>query len=232
MIGLDLVIAMPISWMPLVSDYSRFSNRTAPAFWNTWLGYFLISSWMYVLGLTATLVAGAGDPGSLILQLMGGVGLAVPALIIVAFSTITTGFPDVFSAACSTMNISQKFSSKTILWAAGIISILVALVFPMEQYENFLFLIGAMFVPLFGVVLTDYFFIRNRQINTDHLYRAQGPYWYAKGFNGVALICWALGFFVYELIALTKYPIGGSMPSLLAAGVCYYLLTRWRRKKR
>lgn len=231
MIGLDLVIAMPISWMPLVADYSRFSKKTGPAFWNTWLGYFLISSWMYVLGLTATLVAGAGDPGSLILQLMGGVGLAVPALIIVAFSTITTGFPDVYSAACSTMNISQKFSSKTILWAAGIVSILVALVFPMEQYENFLFLIGAMFVPLFGVVLTDYFFIRNRQINTENLYRAQGPYWYTKGFNGVALICWALGFFVYELIALTKYSIGGSMPSLLVAGVCYYFIMRWRGSK-
>ena len=231
MIGLDLVIAMPISWMPLVSDYSRFSKRTAPAFWNTWLGYFLISSWMYVLGLTATMVAGDGDPGSLILQLMGGVGLAVPALIMVVFSTITTGFPDVYSATCSTMNISQKFSSKTILWAAGIISILVALVFPMEQYENFLFLIGAMFVPLFGVVLTDYFFIQNRQINVKNLYRSQGPYWYANGFNGVALICWAVGFLVYELIALTKYPIGGSLPSLLTAGIFYYFITRWRRKK-
>ena len=231
MIGLDLVIAMPISWMPLVSDYSRFSKRTAPAFWNTWLGYFLISSWMYVLGLTATMVAGAGDPGSLILQLMGGVGLAVPALIMVVFSTITTGFPDVYSATCSTMNISQKFSSKTILWAAGIISILVALVFPMEQYENFLFLIGAMFVPLFGVVLTDYFFIQNRQINVKNLYRSQGPYWYANGFNGVALICWAIGFLVYELIALTKYPIGGSLPSLLTAGIFYYFITRWRRRK-
>jgi NCS1 family nucleobase:cation symporter-1 len=231
MIGLDLVIAMPISWMPLVADYSRFSKKTVPAFWNTWLGYFLISSWMYVLGLTATLVAGAADPGALILQLMGGLGLAVPALLMVVFSTITTGFPDVYSATCSAMNISQKFSSRTILWVAGIISILVALVFPMEQYENFLFLIGAMFVPLFGVVLTDYFLIRNRQISVENLYRPQGAYWYANGFNGVALICWAVGFFVYELIALTKCPIGGSMPSLLAAGIFYYFITRWRSKK-
>jgi NCS1 family nucleobase:cation symporter-1 len=229
MIGLDLVIAMPISWMPLVADYSRFSKKTGPAFWNTWLGYFLISSWMYVLGLTATLVAGAADPGALILQLMGGLGLAVPALLMVVFSTITTGFPDVYSATCSAMNISQKFSSRTILWVAGIISILVALVFPMEQYENFLFLIGAMFVPLFGVVLTDYFLIRKRQISVENLYRPQGAYWYANGFNGVALICWAVGFFVYELIALTKYPIGGSMPSLLAAGIFYYFITRWKR---
>jgi putative hydroxymethylpyrimidine transporter CytX len=231
MIGLDLVIAMPISWMPLVADYSRFSRRTAPAFWNTWLGYFLISSWMYLLGLTATLVAGASDPGALILQLMGKIGLAVPALIMVVFSTITTGFPDVYSAACSTMNISQRFSSKTVLWTAGIVSILVALVFPMEQYENFLFLIGAMFVPLFGVVLTDYFYIRNRQLDIDDLYRRGGKYWYTKGFNAIALICWAVGFIVYELIALMKYPIGGSMTSLLVAGLCYYFITRFKEKR-
>jgi putative hydroxymethylpyrimidine transporter CytX len=231
MIGLDLVIAMPISWMPLVADYARFSKRTAPAFWNTWLGYFLISSWMYLLGLTATLVAGASDPGTLILQLMGQIGLAVPALIMVVFSTITTGFPDVYSAACSTMNISQRFSSKTVLWTAGIVSILVALVFPMEQYENFLFLIGAMFVPLFGVVLTDYFFIRNRLLDMDDLYRPGGKYWYTRGFNGIALICWAIGFLVYELIAITKSPLGGSMPSLLAAGLCYYFITRWKEKR-
>lgn len=231
MIGLDLVIAMPISWMPLVADYSRFSRRTTPAFWNTWLGYFLISSWMYVLGLTATLVAGASDPGTLILQLMGKIGLAVPALIMVVFSTITTGFPDVYSAACSTMNISQRFSSKTVLWTAGIVSILVALVFPMEHYENFLFLIGAMFVPLFGVVLTDYFYIRKRQLDINDLYRPGGNYWYTKGFNVIALICWAIGFIVYELIALMKYPIGGSMPSLLVAGLCYYFITRWKEKR-
>jgi putative hydroxymethylpyrimidine transporter CytX len=231
MIGLDLVIAMPISWMPLVADYSRFSRRTAPAFWNTWMGYFLISSWMYALGLTATLVAGASDPGALILQLMGKIGFAVPALVMVVFSTITTGFPDVYSAACSTLNISQRFSSKSIVWVAGIISILIALVFPMEQYENFLLLIGAMFVPLFGVALTDYFFIRDRRISTENLYRPQGDYWYAKGFNVIALICWAIGFFIYELIALMKYPIGGSLPSLFAAGLCYYFITRWREKR-
>ena len=228
MIGLDLVIAMPISWMPLVADYSRFSRNTAPAFWNTWLGYFLISSWMYALGLTATLVAGAGDPGTLILQLTGKIGFAVPALAMVIFSTITTGFPDVYSAACSTLNISQRFSSRNIVWAAGIISILVALVFPMEQYENFLFLIGAMFVPLFGVVLTDYFFIRNRRLSTENLYRRHGPYWYSGGFNGIALACWAVGFLVYELITFMKYSIGGSIPSLFVAGVCYYLITRWK----
>lgn len=229
MIGLDLVIAMPISWMPLVSDYSRFSKKTVPAFWNTWWGYFLISSWMYVLGLMATLVTGETDPGALILQIMGRIGLAIPALILVVFSTITSDFPDVYSATCSILNISRKISAKTLMWIVGILSILVALVFPMEQYENFLFFIGAMFVPLFGVVLTDYFLIRKRQLNTEEIYKKDGEYWFSNGFNVAAIVSWAIGFIVYEFIAVMKYAIGGSLPSLIAAGLVYFLVTQLRK---
>jgi len=228
MVGLDLVIAMPISWMPLVADYARFSRHSVATFWNTWWGYFIVSSWMYLLGLMATLVTGETDPGALILKLMGSVGLAIPALVMVVFSTITSDFPDVYSATCSVLNISQKVKSQTIMWIAGILSILVALVFPMEQYENFLFLIGAMFMPLFGVVLTDYFIIRRRKLNIEALYAVGGRYWYKNGFNPVALISWAIGFGLYKFIELMKLPIGSSMPSMLAAGLVYYLVTRFK----
>jgi NCS1 family nucleobase:cation symporter-1 len=231
MIGLDLVIAMPISWMPLVSDYSRFSKKAAPAFWSTWWGYFLISSWMYILGLMATLVTGETDPGALILQIMGRIGLAIPALILVVFSTITSDFPDIYSATCSMLNISRRISARTIMWIAGILSILVALVFPMEQYENFLFFIGAMFVPLFGVVLTDYFLIRARKLNREEIYKEAGEYWYFKGFNLTAIISWAIGFVIYEIIAIMKYSLGGSLPSLVVAGVVYCVITQLRVQK-
>ncbi len=228
MIGLDLVIAMPISWMPLVADYSRFARGTRPAFWYTWWGYFLVSSWMYVLGLQVALTTGAADPGQLILQTMGGLGLAVPALIMVVLSTITSDFPDVYSATCSMLNISQKLSARTVMWIAGLLSIVVALVFPMEQYENFLFFIGAMFVPLFGVVLTDYFVIRRRRLDLEDLFRHGGRYWYWKGFNPAALAAWAVGFAVFELMAVLKLPVGGSIPSMIVAGGLYWV---WARKR-
>jgi len=231
MIGLDLVIAMPISWMPLVADYSRFSKKITPAFWNTWWGYFIVSSWMYILGLAATLVTGETDPGVMILMMMGKIGLAVPALIMVVFSTITSDFPDVYSATCSMMNISQKISAKTIMWIAGIFSIFVALVFPMEQYENFLLFIGAMFVPLFGVVFTDYFIIRKRKLEIEEIYKVDGEYWYFKGFNITALMSWALGFITFEIIAIMKYSIGGSIPSMIVAGAFYYFITMLGQKK-
>ncbi|MBN2569594.1 MAG: putative hydroxymethylpyrimidine transporter CytX [Deltaproteobacteria bacterium] len=229
MAGLDLVIAMPISWLPLVSDYSRFSKRTAPAFWNTWWGYFLISSWMYVLGLVAALLTGSTDPGTLILETMGKAGLAIPALIMVLLSTITSDFPDVYSATCSMMNISSRIASRTLMWITGILSILVALVFPMGQYENFLLFIGAMFMPLFGVILTDYFIIRKRRLQIEDLYKTGGDYWYFRGFNIIAIISWAVGFGIYEFIAFMQYPVGGSIPSIVVAGLAYYIMTLWRR---
>ena len=225
MIGMDIVIAMPISWMPLVADYARFAKKTAPAFWNTWWGYFFISSWMYLLGLTATMVTGETDPGLLILQIMGRIGWAFPALIMVVLSSITSDFPDVYSATCSVLNISQRVGSRTVMWIAGILSILVALVFPMEQYENFLLFIGSMFVPLFGVVLTDYFLIRRRKLDLDALYAIGGAYWYSGGFNIIALVSWAAGFALYwSAVKLTTF--GGSLPSILFAGLLYYVMAR------
>jgi nucleobase:cation symporter-1, NCS1 family len=225
MIGLDLVIAMPISWMPLVSDYSRFAKKSSSAFWNTWWGYFIVSSWMYLLGLLATLVTGQTDPGMLILTTMGRIGMAVPALIMVVFSTITSDFPDVYSATCSMLNISRRIGARTLMWIAGLLSIAVALVFPMEQYENFLLLIGAMFVPLYGVVLTDYFLVRWRRLDVNAIYEEGGAYWYIKGCNPVALISWAAGFVVFQWCVRADYPLGGSIPSIVTAGAIYYFST-------
>lgn len=221
MAGLDLVIAMPVSWMPLVADYARFARRTGAAFWNTWWGYFLVSSWMYLLGLQVTLLTGATDPGGVILETLGTIGLAAPALFLVVFSTITSDFPDVYSATCSALNISQQLNGRTVMWIAGLLSIAVALVFPMEQYENFLFFIGAMFTPLFGVVLTDYFLLRRRRLDLDALYRADGPYAYRRGWNPAAVFAWAAGFAVYEAITLWRLPVGGTLPAFFAAALIY-----------
>ncbi len=225
MSGLDLVIAMPISWMPLVADYARFAKNGPRAFWNTWMGYFIVSSWMFALGLMATLVTGTAEPHMQMLEIMGAAGLAVPALLLVVFSTITSDFPDLYSATCSMLNVSERISPRVFLWATGIVSILVALVFPMERYESFLFFIGAMFVPLFGVVLTDYFVLRGRRLDVDALYDPAGAYAYTGGYNPRAFTAWALGFGTYELIELLEVPIGASIPSLAVASLAYLLIT-------
>ena len=84
MVGMDLVIAMPISWLPLVSDYSRFATDSKSSFWGTWIGYFVVSSWMYLIGLTASLATQSPDPSGVVMNLMLKFGWAIPALIIVS----------------------------------------------------------------------------------------------------------------------------------------------------
>ena len=223
MSGLDLVIAMPISFMPMVADYARFSKNTTTSFWNTWWGYFIVSSWMYILGLVATLITGETDPGMLILKTMGSLGLAVPALLLVVFSTITSDFANLYSSTCSALNISERIRPKTTIWIAGILSILVALVFPMARYESFLLFIGAMLVPILGIVLTDYFILNKRTMNTAALNEKDGPYWYFKGVNRAALTAWVIGFAVFEAMAVMNIPLGSSLPSIAAAGFVYWL---------
>lgn len=214
-IALDLVIAMPISWLPLVSDYSRYSKNTRSCFTGTWIGYFLVSSWMYALGLGAAIYIGVAEPVPMMLAL----GLGIPALIIVFLSTFTTTFLDVYSTAVSALNIWEGLTERRGVIIGGALGTAIALVFPMAQYENFLLLIGSMFCPLFGVVLTDYFVIR-KSYKDNSLFTE-------KSVNWQAIIAWLVGFAVYRLMLFTN--VGSSIPSMVLAAVVYIGLMRVRR---
>ena len=175
MIGMDLVIAMPISWLPLVSDYSRFATDSKSSFWGTWIGYFIISSWMYLVGLAACLATRSADPSGVVMELMLKFGWAVPALIIVLFSTFTTTFLDIYSTAISGLNIVPTLGERKGWSSEELLGTATALVFPtILDYEHFLLFIGAMFCPLFGVVLADYFLLRRGILQTEDLYREGG----------------------------------------------------------
>lgn len=217
-LALDLVIAMPVSWLPLVSDYSRYARSDRGAFWGTWWGYMIGSSWMYALGLLAFLSTGSTD----VISVMVKLGFTGMALFLVLLSTVTTTFLDLYSAVMSSMNISPRLNKSLLLALAGATGIGIAIVFPPEAYESFLLLIGGMFCPIFGVVLTDYFIVRRGHISLEDLYKEkEGAYWYNNGVNWWAILSWAIGFAIYELIAIKASWIGASVPSMMVAGVLY-----------
>jgi NCS1 family nucleobase:cation symporter-1 len=239
MVGMDLVIAMPISWLPLVSDYSRFATDAKRSFWGAWIGYFIISSWMYLIGLMATLATQSSDPSGVVMNLMLKFGWAIPALIIVLFSTFTTTFLDIYSTAISGLNIFPKLGERAGIWIGGILGIIVAIIFPaLLDYEHFLLFIGAMFCPLFGIVLVDYFFIKRGVFDLEDLYKREGRYWFWKGINPHAVIAWVIGFGIYlgfspmlmekvlQIKTAFPWPIGSSLPSMILAGLIYWFLKR------
>lgn len=243
-VGLDLAIALPISWLPLIGDYSRFARRSRPGFFGSWLGYFVGSCWMFLVGLMAALASGQSDP----VPVMIALGLGLPALFIVLLSTFTTAFMDVYSTAVSSLNIAPTLGERPGIILGGLLGTAVALVFPMEQYESFLLWIGATFVPYFGVVLTDYFLLHRGRYDVAALY-GRGRYWYWRGFNPRALAAYVVGVIAFrwlsgedplgllsalgiaDFVHADLTAIGASVPVLLLSAALYVVLMRLGRRE-
>ncbi|NJE06566.1 putative hydroxymethylpyrimidine transporter CytX [Thermococcus sp. M36] len=231
MLGLDLVIAMPLSWAPLIADYSRFAKGRKAAFWGTYLGYFVSSGLFYFVGALTNIAVGESDPISII----AAYGLGIPVMLVVVFSTVTTTFMDVYSAAITYKNVSPKADAEKQVLLVGALGILLALFFPMEEYEGFLLLIGGAFVSLTAIMITDYFLIRG-QYKAEELLDESGPF---AGYNLKALLVWAVGFAFYMALAVEGlfglhvpilsdlgYRLGSSIPTFTLVSALYYLLER------
>ena len=218
-LAVDLVVAMPISWMPLVADYNRFARDAGKAFWGTYLGYFVANVWFYGLGALFVLALATGDLIPAIMTVTGG----WVALILILVDETDNAFADIYSAAVSGQNVLTKARQWWLAVAVGAICFVLAAKVPIAQYEGFLLFIGSVFSPLFGVLAADYFVLRKRHYDVEELYRPLGAYWYRQGFNARAIIAWALGIAVYQAIAHYVPWLGASVPSFVAAFILYLL---------
>jgi putative hydroxymethylpyrimidine transporter CytX len=210
--ALELNVIMPLSWLPLIADYTRFAKSEKGAAYGSFLGYFLGSCWMYIIGLGAAIVSNNPDPSSMMLA----VNLGMVALGIIVLSTVTTAFMDVYSAGISFLNIMPKLSERTVGIAMAVIGALVAVAFPIENYEGFLYAIGSVFAPLFAVLITDYFIIRkNLKVQPSVL------------INWGAIIVWIIGIAIYYSFIKLDFVIGATVPVMIITGIIYKLTWRW-----
>ncbi len=199
--AVDLSVALPISWLPLVADYSRFARKGGAAFWGAGIGYFVAHVWFFAIGVLLVLGRGGdpSDPAAFI-----GTMLAIPvgfvALLILLVDETDEAFANMYSTAVSIQNIVPRASQRLLVLLVGVICTVLALVVNLVQYENFLLLIGALFVPLFGVLAAHYYLLRGGRYDVGAFYRRNGVYWYAGGINWPPIAAWAIGFLAYNWI--------------------------------
>lgn len=205
-LAVELSVAMPLSWLPLISDYTRNAKKPKLTTMVSSISYFIGSSWMYIIGLGAAIYAGNSD----IAQILMGAGLSIAAMIIVIMSTVTTTFLDVFSAGASFTNISKKLSEKKAAIIVCIIGILIAMFTPIEQYQNFLLLIGSAFAPMTAILLTDYFILKRKEVK-DSL-------------NILNIALWLAGFFIYRLFLSIDTIIGSTVPVMIIISLLCILI--------
>jgi nucleobase:cation symporter-1, NCS1 family len=196
-LGVDLVIVMPISWLPLVADYNRFARPSARSFAGTFCGYLAGNVWFYALGALLVLAVGATPDvvgiGESIAALAGG-GLVLVALLV---GESDQAFANIYSGAVSTQNIAPRASQRRLIVGVAAVGFLLAWLLSMDAYEVFLFLIGSVFVPLFGVFAGDYF-LRRRRVDAGELFERGGRYWFNRGVNWRAFVAWFAGFVLYH----------------------------------
>jgi len=218
--AVELVVVMPLSWLPLIADYTRFAKSKRAGAWGSWLGYFAGSSWMYIVGLGTAILANDPDPSALLLA----ANLGIVALGIVVLSTVTTTFLDAYSAGVTFLNIFPQLNEKKVALAMTAIGTGLAIVVPIEQYQNFLYAIGSVFAPLFAILLTDYFFLKNKKVADNLLLN-----W------GALVICVAGTVLYYQFIKFS-FVLGATIPVMLITGVLYTvsrrLTERWKLSKK
>jgi nucleobase:cation symporter-1, NCS1 family len=185
----DTVVAVAISWAPLVADYTRHSRSQRAAFTGALAGYSVTQVLCYVIGLLALVTVARGNPddiyGAFIALPVGSLGFAI-----LAARELDQAFADLYSTAVSVQNLRPLWDRRIL---AGIITALTtagALWLNISDYQNFLLLIGSVFVPMSAVLITDYFLVSRGRWDLSADAR---PRW-------LMLVPWAAGFVTYQLI--------------------------------
>jgi putative hydroxymethylpyrimidine transporter CytX len=224
-LAVDLAVAMPVSWLPLVADFTRFAKKPRAAFGGTYLGYMVANIWFYALGALFMLVLqlSAPTPENLATAIVGLTG-SVIALLVILVNEVDNAFADIYSASVTVQNVLPRVPQRWLIVGIGALSLLLAAFLTMGQYFSFLLLIGSVFIPLFGILAADYYVLRRRRLQVDQLYAPGGAYWYQAGINWLALVAWAAGVAVYHLIARLLPGLGATLPGFAASFLLYLAL--------
>ena len=188
--AVELAVAMPLSWLPLISDYTKEAEKPLSATLVSSVIYGLVSSWMYIIGMGAAIFTGEGD----IAQIAIKAGLGVAGLIIIVLSTVTTTFLDAFSAGLSTKTIFQKANDKIVAIAVAVLGTLGAICFNMDNITDFLYYIGSVFAPMIAILIADFFVVKKDSSETK--------------VNVAKIAIWLIGFIAYRLLMKVDFILG------------------------
>jgi nucleobase:cation symporter-1, NCS1 family len=243
--GVDIAVSLPVSWLPLVADYSRFARRSGDAAWATFVSYTVANTWFFALGIGYVLVLSStpADNG-LVFDLVDSLlplALGWIFLFVILVDETDNAFANIYSTAVSLQNI-VRLPQRVLAVAVGAAAFVVAVSVDLGGYENFLLLIGGVFVSLFGVLLADYFVASRQHYDTGALQVRGGRYWFWEGVNPAGMLAWLAGFVVYAAAAqppalvehatwISDVPewatkVGGTLPSFAVSFALYLVLRR------
>ena len=211
--AVELAVAMPLSWLPLISDYTREAKEPVKATLVSTIVYGIVSCWMYVIGMGAAIFTGESD----VAQIMVKAGLGIIGLLIVVFSTVTTTFLDAYSAGISSETILSKLNGKYVTIAVTVIGTVAAILFPMDDITDFMYLIGSVFAPMVAIQIADYFILKADKSS--------------KKVDMINAVIWVIGFVLYRYLMTVDIPVGNTLPDMAVTIVIAVIIGKIIGKK-
>lgn len=211
--AVELAVAMPLSWLPLISDYTREAKEPVKATLVSTLVYGIVSCWMYIIGMGAAIFTGESD----VAQIMVKAGLGIIGLLIVVFSTVTTTFLDAYSAGISSETILSKLNGKYVTIAVTVIGTVAAILFPMDDITDFMYLIGSVFAPMIAIQIADYFILKADKSS--------------KKVDMINAVIWVIGFVLYRYLMTVDIPVGNTLPDMAVTIVIAVIIGKIIGKK-
>ena len=216
--AIELSAAMPLSWITVISDYTSNSTKPVKATVVSTIVYCLVSCWMYLIGMSAAIGMGTSD----IAQISLRAGLGVVGLLIILFSTVTTNFLAAHSAGVSGEVIGESFSKhingKYLSILVVLLGTIAAILYPMDNIEDFLYLINSVFAPMIAVMIADFFFNKKRSVT--------------KEWDWTNLIVWLIGLSLYRVLMHVDIVIGYTLPDIVITAVLCVIVHRILPKNR
>lgn len=211
--AVELSVAMPLSWLPLISDYTRDAKEPVKASFVSSVLYGVVSCWMYLIGMGAALFTGESDIAKILLK----AGLGIVGLFVVIFSTVTTTFLDAWSAGISSESVSKKLNGKWVAIIAAVIGTIGAIAFPMQNITDFLYLIGSVFAPMIAVQLATFFVLKADSSS--------------QGYDVVNLVVWLVGFIIYRLLMNVDIIVGSTLVDIIITMVICIIVNKIKTRK-
>jgi NCS1 family nucleobase:cation symporter-1 len=188
-IAVDTVIGVAVSWVPVAADYTRHSPSVRATVIGSFVGYSVTQIACYGIGLIALVTVAKGDPDQIFSGFMA-IPVGTLAFAVLAIREVDQSFVDTYSTAISIQNLRPRWDRRWLALVIGTLATVFALALDINDYENFLLLIGGLFVPLLGVFVVDYFVLSRGRWNLSEGAPARVS----------MLVPWIAGFAAYQLI--------------------------------
>jgi nucleobase:cation symporter-1, NCS1 family len=241
--AMDAMAAFSLGWVPAIAEFTRYGKSRATATIAPMIGANVALFWFAgvgVIGAIGTAISTGvydpnnSDPSTIVSKL----GLGVVALLVIVLTSTTANAVNLMAAGISLTNITKKIKPISALWLVTIVAAVLTLV-PLfvgsflNSFISFLDYIGMVFGPIFAITIVDFYLVHKKTYDTNEFETVKGKYWFQNGFNLKAMAVWVIGvvfFLLVHNLPLFTGSIGATYPTIVLAGILYYLFSLRSKK--